>query len=283
MNTHGSSTDAAITRISAALSPTGRPLVALDHDGTLSPIAPRPEEAVLVDGAAAAIDRLSELADIAIVSGRGLDDLTRRFERHAVTLISEHGLRCRLPSGAVEQLAANLDPSRLDLLRARLQELLAPLAGWAVEDKDVAIAVHHRLVPEGSLHPTIDQVRALLEEAAQPTGGPHDDPAAGIGGHVQAGKAVLELRPAGADKGSALRWLVARSSPSTVVMVGDDETDEPALSAAEHLGGVGVLVADTPRTTSGTVRLDGPRDVIRLLDRLADILERRERSGGDDQ
>lgn len=252
-------------RVAAATARDTHPLIALDHDGTLSPIASRPEEAVLAGGAATALERIAPHAEIAIVSGRGLADLQRRFERHDVTLVSEHGLRCRLPDGTIEQLATGIDPTRLDLLRSRLRELLAGEDGWLVEDKGVSIAVHHRLVDEAALHPNLGRVRALLDEAADRRGDG--------GGHVQAGKAVLELRPAGADKGAALRWLAARSTARPVVMVGDDVTDEPALLAAEELGGFGVLVAASPTPTSGSVRLHGPLQVVAFLDHLAAHLE----------
>ncbi len=269
MNASGAEELAA--RVAAATPHDARPLVALDHDGTLSPIASRPEDAALAKGASAALERLSAHADVAIVSGRGLDDLQHRFERHHVTLISEHGLRCRLPDGTVEQLAAGIDPPVLEQLRSRLRELLSNEAGWFVEDKGVSIAVHHRLVNEDALQPSLDGVRELLNDAALAPG----LDGARSGGHVQAGKAVLELRPNGADKGGALRWLAARTGARPVIMVGDDVTDEPALLAAEELGGIGVLVASTPAPTAASARLLEPSDVVAFLEGVAAHLERR--------
>ncbi len=55
---------------------------------------------------------------------------------------------------------------------------------------------------------------------------------------------VAELRPAGADKGAALRRLMAEPpfAGARPVFVGDDLTDEHAFEAAAALGGEGVLV-----------------------------------------
>jgi len=269
--------EALAARVAAATAPGARPLVALDHDGTLSDIAPRPEDAALAAGAARALARLVERADVAIVSGRGLDDLVERFHGFPITFVSEHGLRCRLPDGSVEQLAPGLAPATLARLRTELEELLTAHTGgtgWVIEDKGVALAVHHRLVPDAALHPQLERVRELLERAAALPG---DDTGAGPapGGHVQEGKAVLELRPAGADKGAALRRIAARSSARPVVMLGDDTTDEPALLVAEELGGLGVLVSTTPRATSGSARLSDPDAVVAFIDALASHLESR--------
>jgi trehalose 6-phosphate phosphatase len=271
----GTDPQALAARVARATAPDARPLIALDHDGTLSPIAPRPADAVLAPGADRAIARLTERAEVAIVSGRGLEDLVQRFSGLPLTLISEHGLRSRSTDGAVEQLTLGLAPATLEQVRGRLEELLAGRSGWVIEDKGVALAVHHRLVPDRDLHPLLEQVREALEQAAALPGDASDGGAGAPGGHVQTGKAVLELRPVGADKGAALRRIAERSDARPIVMVGDDTTDEPALRAAEELGGVGVLVADDPRTTSASARLRDPEAVVRFLSALADDLEAR--------
>jgi trehalose 6-phosphate phosphatase len=275
-----SAPDELAARVAGAVPLDSRPLIAIDHDGTLSPIAPRPEDAVLADGAVELLARLTALAQVAIVSGRGLADLTARFEGTSVTLVSEHGLRCRLPDGTVEQLAEPLDPEVLDPVRSRLRVLLAHAEGWHLEDKGVALAVHHRLVPRAALRPLLDTVRGVLDAAAGSTGASGTgtsatSPAGPPTGHVQVGKSVIELRPVGADKGEALRWLAARSHARPILMIGDDATDESALLAAEELGGFGILVAASARPTAASARLACPAEVITFLGRLADRLERR--------
>jgi trehalose 6-phosphate phosphatase len=269
--------EALAARVAGATAQGARPLIALDHDGTLSAIASRPEDAVLAAGAESALLRLAELADIVIVSGRGLDDLVRRLGTLPLSLVSEHGLRWRSPDGTIEQLTPALPVETLTELRIELDGLLAGRTGWFIEDKGVAIAVHHRLVPEEELHPQLEMVHSVLARAASLPGDGHggaDVEAAG--GHVQTGKAVLELRPAGAEKGAALGRLAAglpRSRP--IVMVGDDTTDEPALRVAEELGGFGVLVATTARPTAGTAMLRDPDAVVVFLRTLADHLSAR--------
>lgn len=252
----------------------------LDHDGTLSAIAPTPDAARLAEGAADALARLAMVADVAILSGRGLSDLRQRFAGLPLTLVSEHGLRAHEDDGTEHELADPLDPAELEVLRGRLRTLLTGRDGWIVEDKGVGLAVHHRLVPTDALEPTRFEVRELLERAA-----------AGSGGIVQEGKAVHELRPRGADKGAALHWLARRTGARPVVMLGDDLTDEPAIAAAEGMGGIGVLVLEpsvtrtrdamddgserwdmTDAASAASASLAGPDAVVRFLEELADLL-----------
>jgi trehalose 6-phosphate phosphatase len=270
--------EALAARVAGAAAQGARPLIALDHDGTLSPIAPRPEDAVLTAGAESALLRLAVLADVVIISGRGLDDLVRRLGTLPLSFVSEHGLRWRSPDGTIEQLTPGLAPETLRELRTELDGLLAGRTGWFIEDKGVAIAVHHRLVPEDELHPQLEMVHSVLARAASLPGDGHGgaDADGAAGGHVQTGKAVLELRPAGAEKGAALGRLSARWPLSRpIVMVGDDTTDEPALRVAEQLGGLGVLVATTPRPDAGTAMLSDPDAVVVFLGTLADHLSAR--------
>jgi trehalose 6-phosphate phosphatase len=257
-----------------------RVLVVLDHDGTLSPIAATPDAAHLADGAADALARLATVADVAILSGRGLADLARRFDGLPLTLVSEHGLRAREDDGTAHELASPLDAAELEVLRDRLRTLLSDRDGWIVEDKGVGLAVHHRLVPIDTREPTLAAVRELLERTA-----------ARAGGVVQEGKAVHELRPHGADKGAALHWLARRTGARPIVMLGDDLTDEPAIAAAEGMGGIGVLVVEASpsstaaapadgherwdpagTTSAASAALAGPDAVVRFLEELADLL-----------
>lgn len=255
--------DAVAVRVLALAAARDGVLVALDHDGTLSPIAPTPDAAVLPDATRAAVADLAARARVAVVSGRGLADLEHRLAGLPITLVAEHGLRVRLPDGERLALADPPAPHALATLRERLAALLAGRAGWIVEDKDVGIAVHHRGVTADEAAALLPEVRAALAAAA----------AAG-GGSVQDGHAVLELRAAAAEKGAALRWLAARDPGLVPVMVGDDRTDESALAAAEDLGGIGVLVASTPRASAASVRLPDPTAVTALLAAIAAGLSR---------
>ena len=83
---------------------------------------------------------------------------------------------------------------------------------------------------------------------------------------VQRGSMVVELRPKGADKGDALRHIMAEPAfaGARPVVVGDDITDEDAFEAAAAMGGAGILVGPS-RPSAALWRLDDVASVSRWL------------------
>jgi len=132
-------------------------------------------------------------------------------------------------------------PAALAQARAQIRGFAEGAAGLLVEEKPASIALHFRGAPEREA-----EAKALFEALAQRTGLA-----------VQPGKMVLELRPAGADKGDALAQLMAEPAfaGKRPVFVGDDLTDEHAFAAAAAMGGAGILVGPA-RATAASWRLD---------------------------
>src|SRR5699024_7188207 len=67
-----------------------------DFDGTLSEIAPLPEDAVFYEGAREALIRVASLVDVAgIITGRAVDDVLARTKAHELPellVVGNHGL-----------------------------------------------------------------------------------------------------------------------------------------------------------------------------------------------
>jgi trehalose 6-phosphate phosphatase len=88
-----------------------------------------------------------------------------------------------------------------------------------------------------------------------------------LGGHRTAppgfelleGKAVVELRPAGVDKGRALSFIADRLPTRPPLVLGDDVTDEDAFEEAERRGGASILVADRSSRYRGSLAVARPR------------------------
>lgn len=238
------------------LGPLNQALVVIDFDGTLSPIVDRPEEAAPADGAIEALQALTEHTDVAVVSGRPLEELLERLPTQALTFVGGHGAQIQTPDGTRHHL---VDPSTLaatlDAAESEVSGLVDDGVGWLVERKLASLAIHHRLVPEDEEAALLPRVHAVLDA--------HQELAPGF--EVLQGKAVLELRPRGVNKGRALTWLLERLPGRVPVVFGDDETDEDAFVVAIEAGGRAVLVATDDRPSAARLRLSDPDEVVRTL------------------
>jgi trehalose 6-phosphate phosphatase len=243
-----------------------RAVVAVDFDGTLAPIVARPMDARPAPGAIGALAAIAAVVGrCAVVSGRSATDVVELGGLDAVpglVVFGHYGLE-RWSDGRLESPA---EADGVDLVRSRLPGLLAAAAkGVHVEDKGHSLAVHSR--------PAADPAAALA--ALQPALAAL---AAETGLELVAGRHVLELRPAGTDKGLAVRRLVAEQDAACVVYLGDDLGDLPAYDAvaslrAEGISSVTVAVAGDDAPTELAARadvvLEGPTAVVQWLADLA--------------
>jgi trehalose 6-phosphate phosphatase len=232
-------------------------LVVLDYDGTLAPIAPRPELAQIPPETRAAVARLATRATVAVLSGRGLDDVARCVALDGLFYGGCHGLELRGPGLSYGHEPAAVLRAELDGAASSLQRALASVRGALVEHKGLAIAVHRRLV-EPAHHPAVEQAVERIAKRHPRL-------------RRARGKMVDELVPDVAwDKGAALDLLRGRLGDDGVVLyLGDDRTDEDAFRA---LGAAGfpILVANEPRETAARYRLSDTDEVQRFIAALAD-------------
>ena len=226
-------------------------LVASDYDGVLAPLADVPSEASPEPGTAEALERLSAVpgVTVALVSGRGLDDLrTTSGFTGDLRWIGSHGAEFDGP------LTGDL-AGRRDELVARLEPLVTGTPGARLEIKPASVAVHVRQVPDRPA------AAVLLEQAARAAADPSLT--------KKPGKDVFEVAVTDADKGSAVRRLAAEIGAQGVVYLGDDVTDEDVFRV---LGGDDVGVKVGAGETAAAHRVPDPPAVRALLEQLADLL-----------
>ena len=252
-----------------------RPLgLALDIDGTLSPIAPTPEEARLYPGV---VDLLEQARDhagvhVAIMTGRGIEDGAAKVNIDGLTYTGTHGLEWSdgLPWLHPVQVApdalvyAEAGKYLLDLVERRLPDL----PGVIVQRKRIGGSIHYRLSP----HPkeVRRNILALLEE-----------PAREVGMNLREGKRIVEvLPPLAIDKGTSLRSFAERFALRGLVFAGDDRTDldavlEIARLRKKGLATVAIVVrqADTlPQLLENAdIVVDGVPGMVEIL---GEIVER---------
>jgi trehalose 6-phosphate phosphatase len=201
------------------------------------------------------ISRLERRLDgaVALMTGRTLADLDRLFDPLRLPAAGLHGAERRTREGGATRTVA--DAGALAAARACLEALTAAHPGLRLEDKGAALAVHFRVAPllENLVDATCAGIEARFPQALQ----------------MQRGLLVRELKPRGADKGSALRAFMAEApfAGRTPVALGDDITDLDAFEAAAALGGFGIAVGSR---VASRWTLAGPRAVRAWLAMLAE-------------
>ena len=129
----------------------GAPLaVLLDVDGTLAPIAPRPEDAAVPPDTVAALRALVARphTHVGFVSGRGAVDARRLVGVDGVWAAGNHGFEILDPDGTLA-VAPEVGPWEFALAaaRERIRPLVAATPGALLEDKGATMSVHYRLRP----------------------------------------------------------------------------------------------------------------------------------------
>ncbi|MGI9421525.1 MAG: trehalose-phosphatase [Geminicoccaceae bacterium] len=242
-----------------------RTVVCLDYDGTLTPIVDRPELALLSKPMQRYLDCLADLATVAVISGRDLQDLQDLVGLDRLYYAGSHGFEISKPDGEAKILHGMDYLPSLESAERMLRDRLAQIEGVLVERKRLSLAVHYRLVGEDGRPKTKVIVDDVLER--------HPDLRRTLG------KMVYDLQPdIDWHKGKAVRALLdaVKSECGKIfpIYIGDDVTDEDAFAALRG-SGVGIIVEGRSGSTSATFKLADTEEVGRFLKDLACRLERR--------
>ena len=222
-----------------------RAAILLDVDGTLAPIVARPELASVPEETRAELRRLvGRYALVGFVSGRTGAAARELVGVEGASYAGVHGLE--------------LEPDA-EAWRAPLRPFAD--SGWPwLEDKGLTVAFHWREAPdEAAAH-------AELEEVAER--------ARAVGLDARWGRKVLELRPpVEADKGTAVRSLLAERGLRRALYAGDDTTDLDAfrgLDGLEVAVRVAVVSGEAPPglAEAADLVLGSPAELLELLRRL---------------
>ncbi len=162
-----------------------------------------------------------------MVSGRPIREIDSFLAPLRLPVAGVHGAERRAADGAVDRVP----PRPLELVEAAAEALAARHPAVLVEHKSSSVAVHFRQAP----HLEAECMEAMQDAV---------DRSPGLA--LLRGKMVVEAKPGGATKGSAIEAFL-REPPfagRTPVFVGDDITDEAGFAAVQRQGGLGVKVGE---------------------------------------
>ncbi|WP_426319985.1 trehalose-phosphatase [Microbacterium sp. E-13] len=231
----------AIGRLAAS----DRLLVALDFDGTLSPLEDEPMDARMLPAAREAVTALIEAPEtiVAFVSGRSLVDLrviAEHDDESKVLLAGSHGAEFWSPGeGVVSHGEDEADVTLRDTLRTHAEDATAHLDGVWIEPKTFGFGVHTRRASPEAAAEANRLVDAIVASEA-----PH--------WRRRTGHNIVEFAFRHEGKDSAIAELRERVGATAVLFAGDDVTDEDALASLSS-GDVGVRVGGG--ATAATVRV----------------------------
>ncbi len=196
-----------------------------------------PADAILADETREQLLRIarSPRGSVAVISGRGLEDLKTRVAIPEVIYAGCHGLEIEGPGLEFRHPDAVAQQSMLWAVGEELCRRAPTVTGMRVEAKGLAVAVHYR-------HVAPDEIRRLPQVAW--------------------------------TKGECARWIQERvlpsgSGPALWLYLGDDWTDEHAFEVLSGLA-LTIRVGDTVPASKAAYRLRDVGEVRKLLGALAE-------------
>ncbi|MFJ6679192.1 trehalose-phosphatase [Microbacterium sp. NPDC091382] len=234
-------------------------LVALDFDGTLSPLVDEPMSARMAPSARAAVDALvrAPATVVAFVSGRSLSDL-RVIAEHTddspILLAGSHGAEYLIPGAAGDATIDPADAELRDSLRREAEDLAREVPGAWIEPKTFGFGVHLRTVSDAA---SADRLRSAVD-ALVADRAPH--------WRRRQGHGIVEYAFTDVGKDAAVAHLCEAVAATAVVFAGDDVTDEDALRSLGP-GDLGIRVG--PGETAASVRVADIEELAALLSAVA--------------
>lgn len=243
-----------------------KPAIFLDYDGTLSPIVPRPEDAIISNEMKETLQQLASLFTVAIVTGRDKEDVENLVGLDELVYAGSHGYIISGPNGLfMEHEDSKKIIPKLDEIEKELKkELNERTKGTQLDRKRYAIGVHFRNArPEDEpvVHEIVDKM--ISRHKGFKTG---------------AGKKILEIKPdLDWHKGKAVEWILKALKLSDrnnimPVFIGDDITDEDAFETIQE-NGIGILVGGHGQQTAAKYALKNVFQVREFFERLIGMYE----------
>jgi trehalose 6-phosphate synthase/phosphatase len=233
--------------------------ILLDYDGTLAPIAPHPDMAIIPNETKRVLERLSHCPDVyvAIISGRSVSSVKSMVGIETITYAGNHGLEILHPDGTkfTHPIPAEYE-DKISRLVQVMQEEVCHHGAW-VENKGVQLTFHYRKTPEERRPELISRAKELIQES---------------GFKCFPALCALEVKPPVEwDKGRAAIYILRTAFGSDwnerirIIFAGDDVGDEDAIVALKGIAATFRVSADEEIESAADRRLPNTDVVLAML------------------
>ncbi len=228
------------------------PVFFFDFDGTLADIVPTSEEAGLRPIARHAIEELSKISAVGIISGRKLSELKSLVRIRGIYYSGNHGVEIEGPGLKFVEPNSAKSSSYITSLAKRIEGELRPYRP-RINSKIYSVSIHYRTVAPVKVKPLLGLLNEIISEPLRR--GKID---------VFHGKKVVEIKaPVDWDKGDAIEIIMRRVKRTGLpIFFGDDTTDEYGFRRVNELGGMSVFVGKKYRRTAAKYWIGSPAELV---------------------
>jgi len=241
----------------------------LDYDGTLTPIVDTPAKAIISKKTKKLLHKLlkSSKCKLAIISGRSLKDIKNKIGLKDIIYVGNHGLEIEGPKIKFEISIPIKVRTTIRQIVTVLQNKLSKIKGVIVEDKNLTLSVHYRLVTSTDT----SSIKKIVNEITRPylTRGMIK---------INPGKKVIEIKPPIKwDKGKVVLWLlrkeqfVSGENNFFSIYFGDDITDEDAFRVLKNKGLT--IFVGRPKVSSADYYLKNTKEVTKFIKQILKLQE----------
>lgn len=238
-----------------------------DYDGTLTPIARTPQQAVISEKVKELLKKISEKPGLAlaIISGRQLKDIKNIVGLKDIIYAGNHGLEIQGPKIKLESKVA---PGSRLIIRNIYENMVSSFSrikGVLIEDKGLSVSVHYRLMDVKDMPEFLSIFSEITESFTT------DNKI-----KINEGKKVYEIKPMVAwDKGKTVLWLLARQQflagkdKVFPVYFGDDLADEDVFKVLKNKG-LTIFVGQ-PRASKALYYVKSTTEVTRFMKQVLEL------------
>lgn len=211
-----------IDAIRAAYQSTSNRILFFDYDGTLAPIVPDPEQAIMSEDVKKLLHDIAKRDTVVIVSGRDRYFLEKLFSDLPVHMIAEHGALIKPKDSGEWQLNEGYEENWKESIRPIMQIYAKRCPGAFVEEKETSLAWHYRTADDREYASRrAQELLWQLKNYIQPE----------LNLQVIDGNKVVEVKKTAFNKGTATRMFVEAGDYDFILAIGDDTTDEDMFEA----------------------------------------------------